>query len=115
MIRGRLPWRHDRLTGLIMRHLSLRRIAATIALLSACSAPNTRQPADRAAASPDAQRVASSGGALGSGTTRDSLTDRADHGRILGDSTAAVWIVMASDFQCPWCKQWHDQTFQPIV
>ena len=98
-----------------MRYLSFRHIAATAALLSACSSPDSRKSADRAAPSPDTQRVASSDGTLGSGTTRDSVTDRADRGRILGDSTASVWIVMASDFQCPWCKRWHDETFQPIV
>ena len=98
-----------------MPHLSYRHLAATTALLLACSSPDARKSGDIAAASPDAQRVASSAGTLGSGTTRDSITDRADRGRILGDSTASVWIVMASDFQCPWCKRWHDETFQPIV
>ena len=61
---------------------------------SACSSPDSRKSADRAAPSPDTQRVASSGGTLGSAATRDSVTDRADQGRILGDSTASVWIVM---------------------
>ena len=37
----------------------------------------------------------------------------ADHGRILGDSTATVWLIMASDFQCPFCKDWHDKNFAP--
>lgn len=96
-----------------MRHFSLRHIAATTVLLWACGSPNTRQTADRAAP-PDTQRVASSSGTLGSAASRDTITDRADRGRILGD-TASLWIVMASDFQCPWCKRWHDSTFFPIV
>jgi len=87
------------------------------ALLSACGSPNTaRHAADRPPAdSANAQRVASSGGTLGSGTSGDTITDRADRGRILGDSAASVWFVMASDFQCPYCKRWHDAAFQPIV
>lgn len=43
----------------------------------------------------------------------DTLTDsaliaRADAGRILGQPTAPIWIVLMSDFECPFCKQWHD-------
>lgn len=45
----------------------------------------------------------------------DSIAAKADRGRILGDSTAKVWLVMASDFQCPFCKQWHDTSFPTIV
>lgn len=46
----------------------------------------------------------------GSDTLADSvLIQRADRGRILG-RTDAMWVVMISDFQCPYCKQWHDQT-----
>ena len=33
----------------------------------------------------------------------------------MGDSSATLWVVMASDFQCPYCKQWHDAAFQSIV
>ena len=33
----------------------------------------------------------------------------------MGDSTASLWVIMASDFQCPYCKQWHDAAFQSIV
>ena len=45
---------------------------------------------------------------------RDSITDAADHGRILGKDTAPLWFVMVSDFQCPFCKAWHDSTFKMI-
>ena len=38
------------------------------------------------------------------------LLARADSGRILGSSKAKVWVVMMSDFQCPYCKAWHDST-----
>jgi protein-disulfide isomerase len=38
----------------------------------------------------------------------------ADRGRIEGDSSAKTWLIVASDFQCPFCKQWHDQSFKTI-
>ena len=41
----------------------------------------------------------------------DSLLAVADRSRILGDTTAPVWVVIVSDFQCPFCKVWHDETF----
>jgi len=45
----------------------------------------------------------------------DSISDRADRGRIAGDSAASVWFVMASDFECPFCKQFHDESFDQIM
>jgi protein-disulfide isomerase len=33
----------------------------------------------------------------------------------MGDSGAALWVIMASDFQCPYCKSWHDADYQAIV
>ena len=49
----------------------------------------------------------------------DSLSDsliiaRADHGRLIGRDSAAIWVVMISDFQCPYCKQWHDASFESV-
>jgi protein-disulfide isomerase len=39
------------------------------------------------------------------------LIARADAGRILGRDSSAMWVIVISDFQCPYCKQWHDSTF----
>ena len=44
----------------------------------------------------------------------DSFTQRIDASRISGDSTAKVWMIMVSDFQCPYCKQWHDESFAAL-
>ena len=44
----------------------------------------------------------------------DSIADAADHGRILAKESATVWFLIVSDFQCPFCKIWHDSTFRVI-
>ena len=44
----------------------------------------------------------------------EALLERADKGRIRGDTGAKVWIVEVSDFQCPYCKMWHDSTYETI-
>ena len=43
-------------------------------------------------------------------TAPDPLLARADSGRIRGSATSTVWLIIASDFQCPYCKMWHDST-----
>lgn len=44
----------------------------------------------------------------------DALLEAADAGRIQGDTAAPVWLVEISDFQCPFCKRWHDETYPAI-
>ena len=44
-------------------------------------------------------------------TTANALLERADAARIQGDTAAPVWLVELSDFQCPFCKRWHDETY----
>jgi len=44
----------------------------------------------------------------------DSLVKAADRGRVLGAESASVWLLVVSDFQCPWCKRWHDETFPAL-
>ncbi len=39
------------------------------------------------------------------------LLKRADHARIEGSASAPVWVVEVSDFQCPFCRQFHDQSY----
>ncbi|HSA57390.1 MAG TPA: thioredoxin domain-containing protein [Gemmatimonadaceae bacterium] len=40
----------------------------------------------------------------------DPRLQSADVDRIRGDSAASTWLLIVSDFQCPWCKRWHDDT-----
>lgn len=46
---------------------------------------------------------------------RDALLSRADLGRITGRDSAKVWLVVISDFQCPFCKRWHEQTAPQLI
>jgi protein-disulfide isomerase len=43
-------------------------------------------------------------------SARAALIRRADLGRIKGADTTSTWLVVISDFQCPYCKVWHDET-----
>jgi protein-disulfide isomerase len=50
-----------------------------------------------------------------SDSARDAaMLERADAGRIQGDSTA-MWFLIVSDFQCPFCKRWHDEVYPTIL
>jgi len=42
------------------------------------------------------------------------LSARADRARIQGSASASVWVVEVSDFQCPFCKMWHDSTYAAL-
>lgn len=48
-------------------------------------------------------------------TARDGIIARADVGRIEGRESAKVWMVVISDFQCPFCKRWHEQTMPQLI
>jgi protein-disulfide isomerase len=87
-------------------------LAAALLLVAACSRGDAAGSSGKSAAA-----VASTASAAAPATVSaaDSINARADRGRILGDSNAKVWLVMASDFQCPFCKQWHDSSFANIV
>jgi len=53
--------------------------------------------------------------AVASRAPTDSNITRADLARIQGSSTAPLWVIEVSDFQCPYCKQWHDQTYPQFL
>ena len=40
----------------------------------------------------------------------DPRVARADLDRIRGDSAAPIWVMIVSDFQCPFCAQWEQET-----
>ena len=50
-----------------------------------------------------------------SGAVTDSLAKVADASRIQGSPSAKLWVIEVSDFQCPYCKEWHDATYQMLL
>lgn len=86
--------------------------AITIAACSKADAAASRE-APGAPANGPATRTS---GAVASDSLSDSaLVARADRGRLLGRDSGAVWVVMISDFQCPYCKQFHDGAIASIT
>lgn len=77
--------------------------ALLAASVAACTKPEVSE-GDAAAAAPSASTAEQA----------DPRVAIADTARIMGNPEAKVWLVMASDFQCPACKQWHDK-FAPEI
>jgi protein-disulfide isomerase len=86
--------------------------AVTAALLfSACSPANSATRTDSSAPSGQPNQAASTNSA----PPADPVVQAADRGRVDGDSSAKTWVIIASDFQCPYCRQWHDETYKPFI
>ena len=86
--------------------------AAIAALLSiACNPANSATRTDSAAPSSQPKQAAANTPAA----PPDPVVQAADRGRIDGDSSAKTWVIIASDFQCPFCKQWHDETYKTFL
>src|SRR2546423_12750567 len=82
------------------------RQVATLSLVFACApASNTRTGTESTSVARAETQTAAAR------TPTDSNITRADLARIQGSSSAPVWVIEVSDFQCPYCKQWHDQTY----
>ena len=82
-------------------------LAATLLALSGCDAASAAPALELAPAATPAL-------ATENDTASTNLLARADLGRIEGRGTATVWLIVISDFQCPFCKKWHEET-GPII
>jgi protein-disulfide isomerase len=76
-------------------------------LLAACG--KQQPPAQTAML--DTTKAARGAAALAS----DTGLQRADKARIQGSESAKVWFVIASDFQCPYCRAFHDDAYKQIL
>lgn len=101
-----------------MRLTAAVRPLTALLVVAACRAPGAseQRPATGAAgATKTSTQVAAAGGAdTRPGSDSAALRAAADSGRIQGAPGAKVWLIMASDFQCPYCKQWHDQSYEAL-
>lgn len=100
-----------------MSHFPSGRILGAALLIgaSACAKTDAASTAKVAASSGDVSASAKT--PIASATPAaptDSVSTLADKGRIHGDATATVWLIEASDFQCPYCKRWHDETYKTL-
>ena len=94
--------------------IPLRRALTLLALAAgfvSCRSAEERTPAATAAAGAETSAAA----APAAGASRDSaLRAVADQGRIAGAESAKVWMLIVSDFECPYCKRWHDETYETL-
>jgi protein-disulfide isomerase len=85
------------------------RTISLFALLAACAPASS---STRGSESTAATSIAASSTTAASATQpKDSDLVRADLARIIGNPAAKTWVIIVSDFQCPYCKQWHDETY----
>jgi protein-disulfide isomerase len=84
---------------------------AIVALSLACAQSNSskQSAANGASAGTDTTAVTT-----GAAAAKDSDGVKADLARIQGSPTAPIWVIEVSDFQCPFCKQWHDETYNVL-
>ena len=85
-------------------------LCATL-ILSACNPSGSTPRADASPGPATSQALPAPNAAA----TPDPIVTAADHGRIQGDSSAKTWVIIGSDFQCPYCKQWHSETYENFL
>jgi protein-disulfide isomerase len=86
-------------------------LAVALVVITQGSSCGRAEPASRAPARGDTVGSTGATAAAPAAAPADSAArSTADRARVRGDSGAGAWMVMVSDFQCPYCKMWHDST-----
>ena len=91
----------------------MRRVTGILLLLAACR-PTDGNPRGAAPPGGTTSRAQSASATRADSSRADSLLQLADAGRIQGSPSAPVWLVEVSDYQCPYCRQWHEQVYPAI-
>ncbi|HET7585523.1 MAG TPA: thioredoxin domain-containing protein [Gemmatimonadaceae bacterium] len=87
-----------------MTHLTFRAVAAVLTLAACKPSPtNSSAPSDSARL---AEQPTSPAAAAPDTATKPQFA-RADSARITGADSAHIWVIEVSDFQCPFCAEWH--------
>lgn len=86
-------------------------LAALLAVAVASAACGRREARPTNGASAKTLAAASNTAASGPDSA---LFRAADHARVQGSDSARLWLVEASDFQCPFCRDWHVNTYPTI-
>lgn len=89
-------------------------LLAALALAACTRAADGRTDLPAGAPGVDAPSPAIASPAAPANPPGDSLLARADLGRIMGSPGAKVWMIIASDFQCPYCREWHATIAEPL-
>lgn len=77
-----------------------------VAIAVACAPAGTKSAGTETTTVASAQTPAPPPGA-----PQDTNVTLADQARVDGRESAPLWVIIVSDFQCPYCKQWHEQTY----
>ena len=87
------------------------RVLAIVALVLACAPANSSKQAAESTTTVRSDTTVTPAPIV---APTDSEGVRADLARIQGSPSASVWVIEVSDFQCPFCKQWHDETYAKL-